>query len=133
MSHDGTVDPKHRRHSAMGRGISSAGDRAAAMRCFATRLAGRLAGELGQRIADEVPGGNSHSWAWVLRTYLFDQFISQQIEQGADMVVNLAAGLDARPYRMTLPRSLQLGRSGSAGIDRLQGERHRRRKTGVCA
>jgi methyltransferase (TIGR00027 family) len=74
---------------------------------FRDHLAGRLAGELGQRIADEVPGGTSHSWAWVLRTYLFDQFISEQVEHGADMVVNLAAGLDARPYRMTLPPSLR--------------------------
>src|SRR5256885_6123414 len=34
-------------------------------------------------------------------------FRSQEIEQGTDMVVNLAAGLDARPYRMALPASLQ--------------------------
>jgi len=74
---------------------------------FHDHLAGRLAGELGQRIADEVPGGTSHSWAWVLRTYLFDQFITQQIEQGVDMVVNLAAGLDARPYRMAVPPALK--------------------------
>ena len=74
---------------------------------FRDPLAGRLAGELGQRIADEVPGGTSHSWAWVVRTYLFDQFIAQQIEQGVDMVVNLAAGLDARPYRMAVPPALK--------------------------
>jgi methyltransferase (TIGR00027 family) len=42
----------------------------------------------------------------VTRTYLFDSFISLQIAQGVDMVVNLAAGLDARPYRMALPASL---------------------------
>jgi methyltransferase (TIGR00027 family) len=74
---------------------------------FRDPLAGRLAGELGRRIADEVPGGTRHSWAWVLRTYLFDQLIAQQIERGVDMVVNLAAGLDARPYRMTLPAALK--------------------------
>ena len=44
--------------------------------------------------------------AWVTRTYLFDRFIAQQIARGADTVVNLAAGLDARPYRMDLPRTL---------------------------
>jgi methyltransferase (TIGR00027 family) len=38
---------------------------------------------------------------------LFDQFINEQVQQGADMVVNLAAGLDARPYRMALPAALQ--------------------------
>src|SRR5204863_3398928 len=33
-------------------------------------------------------------------------FIKQQVREGVDMVVNLAAGLDARPYRMSLPASL---------------------------
>ena len=41
------------------------------------------------------------------RTYLFDQFLSRAIQDGADLVVNLAAGLDARPYRMNLPSTLQ--------------------------
>ncbi len=58
-------------------------------------------------IANTLPEGNSHAWAWVTRTYLFDQFITQELEQGTDMVLNLAAGLDARPYRMSLPASLQ--------------------------
>ena len=47
------------------------------------------------------------AWAWVARTYVFDEFIRQQVAQGVDMVVNLAAGLDARPYRMDLPSSLK--------------------------
>src|SRR5262249_23116333 len=33
--------------------------------------------------------------------------VSDQLRNGVDMVVNLAAGLDARPYRMELPASLQ--------------------------
>jgi methyltransferase (TIGR00027 family) len=73
---------------------------------FRDPLAARLAGELGHRITDEMRGGASHSWAWVLRTYLFDQFITEQVEQGVDTVLNLAAGLDTRPYRMTLPPAL---------------------------
>jgi O-methyltransferase involved in polyketide biosynthesis len=43
----------------------------------------------------------------VARTYLFDQFIREQLGRGVDMVVNLAAGLDARPYRMEFPPSLK--------------------------
>jgi len=74
---------------------------------FRDPYAERLAGKTGVEIANTLPGGNRHAWAWVARTYLFDQFIAQEIEQGADMVVNLAAGLDARPYRMALPASLQ--------------------------
>jgi methyltransferase (TIGR00027 family) len=54
-----------------------------------------------------MPQPKSSEWAWVVRTYLFDQFITEQIQQGVDMVVNLAAGLDARPYRLKLPAGLQ--------------------------
>jgi methyltransferase (TIGR00027 family) len=74
---------------------------------FRDPYASRLAGTLGVDIANTLPEGNSHAWAWVARTYLFDQFIEREIQQGADMVVNLAAGLDARPYRMKLPPALQ--------------------------
>src|SRR5229473_4381405 len=72
---------------------------------FRDPYAERLAGKMGVDIANTLPEGNRHAWAWVARTYLFDQFIAQEIEQGTDMVVNLAAGLDARPYRMALPPS----------------------------
>src|SRR5258708_7742275 len=74
---------------------------------FRDPYAERLAGKMGVDIANTLPEGNSHAWAWVARTYLFDWFIAQEIEQGTDMVVNLAAGLDTRPYRMSLPASLQ--------------------------
>ncbi len=67
----------------------------------------RLAGERGFHIASTLPEGNKHEWAWVARTYLFDQFLMQEVRQGTDLVVNLAAGLDARPYRMELPQRLQ--------------------------
>jgi len=65
----------------------------------------RLAGQLGVDIANTLPEGNNHAWAWVARTFLFDEFITRELQQGVDMVVNLAAGLDARPYRMALPAS----------------------------
>ena len=74
---------------------------------FRDPFAERLAGQHGVDIANTLPEGNKHAWAWVARTYLFDQFIAQELQQGVDMVVNLAAGLDARPYRMKLPASLQ--------------------------
>jgi len=74
---------------------------------FRDPYAERLAGARGVAIANTLPEGNKHEWAWVARTYVFDQFISREIAAGTDMVVNLAAGLDARPYRMALPPSLQ--------------------------
>src|ERR1700737_3371087 len=67
---------------------------------FRDPLARRLAGERGDRIAAAMRSQDRNEWAWVIRTYLFDRFIAEQVAQGADMVVNLAAGLDARPYRM---------------------------------
>ncbi len=74
---------------------------------FRDPFARRLAGERGEQIAKAMPFHENHSWSWVTRTYLFDRIISEQISQGSDMVVNLAAGLDTRPYRMQLPASLK--------------------------
>ena len=74
---------------------------------FQDPFARRLVGERGDRIASALKSQERHSWAWVMRTVLFDRLISEQIAGGVDMVVNLAAGLDARPYRMPLPESLR--------------------------
>jgi methyltransferase (TIGR00027 family) len=74
---------------------------------FRDPYAERLAGEHGFHLAQTLPDGNKHEWAWVARTYLFDQFLARAIQDGADLVLNLAAGLDARPYRMDLPPMLQ--------------------------
>lgn len=74
---------------------------------FRDPFARRLAGERGEQIAASIPFAEKHSWPFVARTWLTDNFITDQVRQGTDMVVNLAAGLDARPYRMELPRSLQ--------------------------
>jgi methyltransferase (TIGR00027 family) len=74
---------------------------------FCDPYARQLAGERGEQIANATPFHEKHSWSWVTRTYLFDSIIRDQVAQGADMVVNLAAGLDTRPYRMQLPLSLK--------------------------
>jgi methyltransferase (TIGR00027 family) len=73
---------------------------------FRDPYAERLAGAHGFHLANTLPDGNKHEWAWVARTYLFDQFLARAVQAGADLVVNLAAGLDARPYRMNLPPTL---------------------------
>ncbi len=74
---------------------------------FRDPFAERLAGERGFEIANTLAQGNKHEWAWVARTYLFDEFLSREIQEGSDLVVNLAAGLDSRPYRMDLSSTLQ--------------------------
>jgi methyltransferase (TIGR00027 family) len=65
-----------------------------------------LAGERGARIAAAV-GPRTSYWLFTARTLLMDDFICREISRGADMVINLAAGLDARPYRLRLPASLK--------------------------
>lgn len=74
---------------------------------FRDPLASRLAGERGRQIAATMPFGDRAAWSFIARTWVFDRFVSDEIGRGADMVVNLAAGLDTRPYRMSLPAKLQ--------------------------
>ena len=74
---------------------------------FRDPFAQRLAGERGQQIAASMPFAERSSFSFIARTWLIDQLITEQLRAGVEMVVNLAAGLDARPYRMDLPRSLQ--------------------------
>lgn len=74
---------------------------------FRDPFAKRLAGERGNRIHESIPETARHAWAFVMRTVLFDAFIERQLAEGVDLVVNLAAGLDARPYRMSLSPALR--------------------------
>jgi methyltransferase (TIGR00027 family) len=74
---------------------------------FRDPYARRLAGARGEQIAASMPFSDKATWAWVARTVLFDQFIEEQVRDGVDLVVNLAAGLDARPYRLALPPALK--------------------------
>jgi methyltransferase (TIGR00027 family) len=74
---------------------------------FRDPYAEKLGAKRGGEMASALPQGLSHAWAWVARTYLFDQILEREIADGADLIVNCAAGLDARPYRMQLPSALQ--------------------------
>lgn len=66
----------------------------------------KLAGPRGEEIARAMSWSRHDLWPWTTRTLLIDRFIGQEVAAGADMVINLAAGFDARPYRMHLPESL---------------------------
>lgn len=75
---------------------------------FHDPLSAMLAGERGRRIVDSLPkqafiGG----WTVVIRTRIIDNFIQAAITEGVDTILNLGAGLDTRPYRMDLPKSLR--------------------------
>jgi len=73
---------------------------------FKDPFAAQLAGERGQAIARHMPRQARNGWPIVVRTVLIDDLIAKSIAEGCDCVVNLAAGLDSRPYRLTLPANL---------------------------
>jgi len=74
---------------------------------FRDPYARRLAGSRGEEIMSKIKVAHRHAWSYTARTYNIDSFVTQEIANGADMVIDLAAGLDTRPYRMQLPSSLQ--------------------------
>ena len=73
---------------------------------FRDPLAGVLAGDHGKQMAAAMPMPRIVSQIVVIRTCIIDDFIRQGVSQGVDVVMNLGAGLDTRPYRMDLPESL---------------------------
>ncbi|GAB1813956.1 class I SAM-dependent methyltransferase [Mycobacterium sp. MUNTM1] len=73
---------------------------------FNDHLAERLAGERGRAIVDNVPWTDRSGWWLVARTKLIDDAIADALAHGCDRVLNLAAGLDTRPYRLDLPPDL---------------------------
>jgi methyltransferase (TIGR00027 family) len=75
---------------------------------FKDPFAERLAGPEGKAIVGEMKRGKQMAWAMIVRTQLFDELIYDAIRgKQVDLVVNLAAGLDARPWRMDLPANLR--------------------------
>jgi len=75
---------------------------------FRDPFARRLAGAKGQEIVDTMPRGTQAAWAMIVRTAVFDELIVDRVAAGVDCVLNLAAGLDARAWRMSsLPSTLR--------------------------
>ena len=74
---------------------------------FRDPYARRLAGAKGEKIVAMMKDGRAMAWAMIVRTAVFDEVIAARIASGANVVVNLAAGLDARPWRMKLPPTLR--------------------------
>jgi methyltransferase (TIGR00027 family) len=75
---------------------------------FRDPYARRLAGERGHVIEESMRRGMSAAWAMIVRTAVFDEIILDTIaREKVDLVMNLAAGLDARPWRMALSPTLR--------------------------
>jgi len=74
---------------------------------FRDPYARRLAGPDGARIVATLKHGRNLAWPMIVRTAVFDEIIRDRVRGGVDLVLNLAAGLDARPWRMDLPSTLR--------------------------
>lgn len=67
-----------------------------------------LAGAQGEAIVNSMPKGRQWAWPMIVRTAVMDEIIVRTVHRdGADVVLNLAAGLDARPFRLDLPPTLR--------------------------
>src|SRR5512142_2527106 len=74
---------------------------------FRDPLAKTLVADRGEEIVRRMKVGDL-AWPMIVRTAVMDEIILGSIaREGVDCVLNLAAGLDARPYRLPLPRSLR--------------------------
>lgn len=74
---------------------------------FHDPYARRLGGARGEAIVRAMPRGASMSWPMVVRTAVMDEIVMRCVRDGAATVLNLAAGLDARAYRLPLPPTLR--------------------------
>ena len=74
---------------------------------FNDPYARKLAGDRGEQIAQAQTFSAKNSWSFVARTWLIDHFVDQEVAAGADAVLNLACGLDSRPYRLELPPQMR--------------------------
>jgi methyltransferase (TIGR00027 family) len=68
----------------------------------------KLAGDRGREIIKGLPKGSTSigQWMMAIRTRVIDDLIHQALADGVDLVLNLGAGLDTRPYRLGLPSNL---------------------------
>ncbi len=74
---------------------------------FKDEFAVKLSEARGEQIARSLFYSRGMAWSTIVRTVLIDDIVRRQVATGVDSIINLAAGLDARPYRLTLPASLR--------------------------
>lgn len=74
---------------------------------FRDPFAAQLAGARGPAIADQLSANALGRWQVVVRTAVIDAMLREAVSGGARTIVNLGAGLDARPYRLSWPASLR--------------------------
>lgn len=106
---------------------------------FRDPWARRLGGPRGEAILRSMPQGRKMAWPMVVRTAVFDRVILESIRtRGVDLVLNLAAGLDTRAWRLELPSELRWVDVDLPGMteykqERMKGETPRCRYEAVSA
>jgi len=74
---------------------------------FRDPLAKKLVGDRGEELVRRMKV-RGFAWPMIVRTAVMDEIILRAIDDdGVDCVLNLATGLDTRPYRLPLPRTLR--------------------------
>jgi methyltransferase (TIGR00027 family) len=74
---------------------------------FRDPLAAALSQGRGEAIAKQMGNTKPMEWSIALRTVIIDRFILDAVKEGVDLVLNLGAGLDTRPYRLDVPAELR--------------------------
>jgi methyltransferase (TIGR00027 family) len=74
---------------------------------FRDPLAARLAGAKGARLAATMTAAEQFYWMTAIRTVIIDELVSEAVARGAGIVLNLGAGLDTRPYRLSVPSTVR--------------------------
>jgi methyltransferase (TIGR00027 family) len=83
---------------------------------FKDPLARKLASPKVEQLEKTIPFREEGGWLMAVRTSLLDDHIRRALAEGVDTVVNLAAGLDTRPYRLELPNDLRWIEADLPGI-----------------
>ena len=75
---------------------------------FKDPFARRLAGTLGERLVRQLGQAELVHRGIAVRTAVFDEFVIDCIStRSVDLVLNLGAGLDTRPWRLPMPSAVQ--------------------------
>lgn len=75
---------------------------------FRDPLAGLLTGEHGKKVSGSMKAFAPYAyWSVTIRTRLIDEYIFKYVDQGYRTIINLGAGLDTRPYRLSLAPEIQ--------------------------
>lgn len=90
---------------------------------FHDPLAAVLIGDRGDRLRQSMPHMKMMQWVMVIRTIAIDRLVESAVRGGVDTIINIGAGMDTRPYRLSLPADLRWIELDFANIINLKEQR----------